>query len=352
MGNLLASSARMTSDDRAKDDVAIAETTQQRGRMEKPHWTGQPSGDDCSHEHGQPPNEVLHVAVAATVDLSRIDTSILTEISSFLGTARELLNLALTCKSFGQPTPATVLNWSLVEEVARQAVCSRATVAEMSCLPQHVIGTTTWLSILHRHEHLLTFDVLLGRYIEYLNGDKTAVCATGDYDGDVSVAVARSYIMRSGPHYVEFLITGTATNIGIGIVRPMPGLDAGAYDEEFDFFDDRFYPDFLAQRSADWVNDNAHACSFASGCGLMSWINWYERELGQSWEGMEACQLGDTVGMLLDLDEGTLSVYRNNRRLGVMKGGLSGAYCWYVDVSPGDAVEIRRVTNLPTALQS
>ena len=43
-------------------------------------------------------HEVLPVVVAATVDLSRIDTSLVTQISSFLGTSRELLNLALTCK--------------------------------------------------------------------------------------------------------------------------------------------------------------------------------------------------------------------------------------------------------------
>ena len=39
-------------------------------------------------------HEVLPVVVAATVDLSRLDTSIVAQISSFLGTSRELLNRA------------------------------------------------------------------------------------------------------------------------------------------------------------------------------------------------------------------------------------------------------------------
>ena len=57
---------------------------------------------------------------------------------------------------------------------------------------------------------------------------------------------------------------------------------------------------------------------------------------------MEACHSGDTIGMLLNLDEGTLTVYKNNRRLGVLKDGLSGSYCWFVSVSTGDAISIKR----------
>ncbi|EJK49496.1 hypothetical protein THAOC_31625, partial [Thalassiosira oceanica] len=122
---------------------------------------------------------VTEVIVNTAVDLSRLDTSLVNQVSSFLGTARELLNLALTCKSFGRPDPETALNWSLVEEVARQIVRSRATDAEMSILPRYDSScTVTWLSILHRFEHPLLFDVLLGRYVEYLNRDKTKVCGT------------------------------------------------------------------------------------------------------------------------------------------------------------------------------
>ncbi|EJK50812.1 hypothetical protein THAOC_30086 [Thalassiosira oceanica] len=59
-----------------------------------------------------------------TVDLSRVDTSLVTHIASFVGMARELLNLALTCKSFGGLPPGLDLDWSLAKEVAREAVCS------------------------------------------------------------------------------------------------------------------------------------------------------------------------------------------------------------------------------------
>ena len=89
---------------------------------------------------------------------------------------------------------------------------------------------TTWLSILQRHEHLLDFDVLLGGYIEYLNGDKTAIRGTGE--DEFGTAVSSIFVMSFGVHYTEFLITGTPH---IGIVGPMPGLNTGAY-QEGDFF--------------------------------------------------------------------------------------------------------------------
>ena len=77
--------------------------------------------------------------------------------------------------------------------------------------------------------------------------------------------------------------------------------------------------------------------------GRMSWTNWDDEEnCALSWEGMEGCGTGATIGMLLDLDEGTLTLYKNNRRLGVMKDGLSGSYCWYVSVWEGAAITIKR----------
>ena len=87
-----------------------------------------------------------------------------------------------------------------------------------------------------------------------------------------------------------------------------------------------------------------HACEYFCPDGTISWTDWGEadEEFGISWEGMEASRSGDTVGMLLNLDEGTLAVYKNNHRLGVMKDGLSGSYCWYVGVLGGATVAIKR----------
>jgi hypothetical protein len=45
--------------------------------------------------------------------------------------------------------------------------------------------------------------------------------------------------------------------------------------------------------------------------------------------------------MLLDLDQGSMTVYKNDERLGVMATGLSGEYSWAVElVMQGASVRI------------
>jgi hypothetical protein len=45
--------------------------------------------------------------------------------------------------------------------------------------------------------------------------------------------------------------------------------------------------------------------------------------------------------MLLDLDQGTMTVYKNDERLGVMATGLSGEYSWAVTLyGQGSSVRI------------
>ena len=39
------------------------------------------------------------------------------------------------------------------------------------------------------------------------------------------------------------------------------------------------------------------------------------------------------LGLLLDLDEGTLTVYKDGTRLGVMMDGLSGEYTWVAEMT-------------------
>ena len=48
------------------------------------------------------------------------------------------------------------------------------------------------------------------------------------------------------------------------------------------------------------------------------------------------------LGMLLDLGEGTLSVYQNGQRLGTLKDGLAGEYCWIAGFFGSGDVTIQR----------
>ena len=49
-----------------------------------------------------------------------------------------------------------------------------------------------------------------------------------------------------------------------------------------------------------------------------------------NWEGMQSArEQGDRIGMLLDLDQGSMSIWKNGERLGVMQAeGLTGPLCW------------------------
>jgi len=89
-----------------------------------------------------------------------------------------------------------------------------------------------------------------------------------------------------------------------------------------------------------------HLCQYFCADGAKFCTDWEhvpEHVRDREWEGREDCEAGDTIGMLLNLEEGTLTVYKNNRRLGVMKDGLSGSYCWYTSLIEGDAaVAIKR----------
>ena len=53
-----------------------------------------------------------------------------------------------------------------------------------------------------------------------------------------------------------------------------------------------------------------------------------------NWEGMQdATEQGDRIGMLLDLDQGSMAVWTNDEKRGVIVAeGLSGPLCWAVSM--------------------
>lgn len=66
-------------------------------------------------------------------------------------------------------------------------------------------------------------------------------------------------------------------------------------------------------------------------------------EVWSAWTGMEAMVAGDTVGLVLDLVADTLSVYRNERRLGVLWTGIAGKQLsWFASVNVGSSVRVSK----------
>jgi hypothetical protein len=139
--------------------------------------------------------------------------------------------------------------------------------------------------------------------------------------------------MEAGLHYAEFTLLnrGLFASAYIGVVEA--GFDAAA-------------------GGTWWARD---PCESAEGWMLdTGYGNLCHAGLASNWEGMP--QFGevkarDTVGLLLDLGQRTLSVYLNGSRRGVMAaprmhrmavGELSGPLRWAVEVSGGASVRIER----------
>ena len=113
----------------------------------------------------------------------------------------------------------------------------------------------------------------------------------------------------------------------------------------------------LAQKTDEW-GDDLHCCSYHSLRGKCYFASWNDEDKGEDddwdgdeWEGMEHFHVVDdlAVGLLLDHDAGTLSVFKDGRKLGVLKEGLTGAYCWYVYSfkSPREGLSINIKRGMP-----
>jgi hypothetical protein len=129
--------------------------------------------------------------------------------------------------------------------------------------------------------------------------------------------------MRAGRHYAQFTVAGLVVRgsmVYFGVIRS--GW-AGEGGEEADAVDGHcFYNTYNGSRSP----------------GRRDWV------------GMQdAYEEGGRIGMLLDLDQGTMTVYKNDERLGVMATGLSGEYSWAVALYGQGAGARIDATELPAA---
>ena len=146
-------------------------------------------------------------------------------------------------------------------------------------------------------------------------------------------------------HFIEFTVTNHEQDgfIYLGVIRPV-SLTKGI-DLNTDWggvvnpvavssnYKSAVAEKWRSQRTATWGDSNIHCCAYYCGNGRCFWTDWNNDEGTYSgWQGREGLTGSGTIGLLLDLNEGTLSVFKNGRRLGVMKEGLGGEYVWFVSV--------------------
>ena len=267
-------------------------------------------------------------------------------IASYLS-ADGLFNLALTCTRFGITQSRSDAggndSLSLVDETARRVVHDVATDDEMAALPCY--DGENWLSkynYLQSSKAPLIFDQLVGRIV-YVEGKRSCVTNNDTYHYDWTTAFSNN-IMMAGKHYTSFEVRhGDGTGIGlflVGVMRPGKAMQSAKSIPLWS----EFYNHFTQRNRSRQYNNSINCCVYNAMDGHCSSSDWEGPSNREPWQGMETLSSPFEIGMLLNLDEGTLSVYKNGRRLGVMKRGLAGHYCWVVAMVQGTQVTIKRGT--------
>jgi hypothetical protein len=240
----------------------------------------------------------------------------LLRIGSFLG-ARDLGRLQSVARRFAQPviaaaaTAATAAKgeaseeeerWSVVDEVARRWLDVRCGDVVRELLLQRE-GRQPWLALM-REAEALSIPLSFARANEHvILSDKGSVVSVPSDGGQYLAAASDAVLGPLGRHFAEFtVVEGDA--IYLGLIRPSWALEGDGFHS---------YPFTVHEH-----------CFFDTTDGRA-----YPYDI--SWEGMQEAGPGDRVGLLLDLDRGSLAVYKNGRRLGVMVPcGLKGEYSWAV----------------------
>jgi len=245
----------------------------------------------------------------------------LLHIASFITSTKDLLRLQLTNKRFS------------VKCIAAPSASSGggpAAAPEMLCIPDEAArgwvagcseqergwvsrrGLESWLGLMHEVE-VLRLPLAFGRSHGNITLSENGAVATMSVDDWMTRAAASTAVMRSGRHFAQFTVV-SGDDMMFGVVRP--GWDVEGGVNALDVDGHCFYGTHNGRRDPGYTD----------------------------WEGMQGAEQGDRIGMLLDLDQGSMSICKNGERLGVMQAeGLTGPLCWAVSIIQVDKQRPRRV---------
>jgi len=257
------------------------------------------------------------------------DNDIVIRFASYL-CPRDLISLSLTCRRFGGSVDT---GSSLMEDTARQIICN-AEKEERDALPR--MANQSYIEVyneLLKHSEPRVFDQLIGNRLFYVNDDKSHIKFVGEATPNAAIC---NHVMRAGRHYTTFTSRGDAALLlkYVGITRPLPNWDKKGLTSFFLEDPDNF-EEFQRERTERWSGDvNYCGITLCNHVALTyDWGSWRPNGLigaaGMIGDGSHCCISGDKIGLLLDLDAGTLTIYKNGERLGTAKDGLAGEYCWF-----------------------
>ena len=287
----------------------------------------------------------------AVVESALANIDVLSQLASFLE-AKDLCQVKATCKALGSANGGAALNGLSMADEAVRRIYEDASDGEKAVLPRY--EGESWIELYHHLLMLrgrLTFDQLVGRYVKYRGGDEACLQGVGfDRVGHFSHAICGNHVMRAGKHWATFTnSSGFPIYQTVCVVRPLPGWQKRGLNW-FNPGARCFHQDLQQERTGRWEGD-VHYCRINIMYGDCDWSVWTGECVRLSnWEGRDNYDSNCTIlGMLLDLDEGTLSVYQNGRRLGTLKDGLAGEYCWTAGFWGKGDLSIQRGYNINTS---
>ena len=259
----------------------------------------------------------------------------LLHIAGFLPSARDLLCLKLTNSRFAAKVIAAAPRigaaggaaapemLSIPEEAGRLWVAG-CSGQERGWVPRRELESLLGLM---QEVALLRVPLVFGRAHDTVTLSEGGAVATKSVDDHSRRIAASNVVMRSGRHFAQFTAEQGKFPM-FGVIRP--GWDVGGGEEAYSAVGHCFY----------WLNIGWHFPAEQLPHG------------SREWDGMQDANQGDCIGMLLDLDQGSMTVWKNDDKLGVMQvESLSGPVCWAVDICElydGDSVRIMSAAAPPS----
>eukprot|EP01047_Picozoa_sp_COSAG01_P054511 COSAG01_NODE_5965_length_3929_cov_4.932898_2_plen_249_part_00 len=233
---------------------------------------------------------------AAKLLLETVD-GVAVALACQLDSPLDLLRLGMACKRFRLKTVARPLDhddsvataeaaaapqmWSIVSEAARRWVAGRPD-EQRRWVPRR--ASDCWLGLMHEVGLLCAPLVLFwhpSTHITLSEGGTVATRVTR-YDGNTWYASSKA-VMRSGRHRARFTVLRGHFQY-YGVVRPTGSVDEGGRPQAvpghrfFSVYDGSRYPG------------------------------------RERWEGAQGAREGDAITLDLDLDAGTMTVWKNGNR--------------------------------------
>ena len=160
-----------------------------------------------------------------------------------------------------------------------------------------------------------------------LSDSGTKAVKTGEGSTSWDDTAASAACMSHGKHYAEFTFDklpryGAWRSVQVGVI-PRHCDPLYAYDDS-EVRSGLFDESGVSSGVLDYLSDREYECRREYRYGWCMVDTNGKHDSLEGWEGpsREAAVEGDTIGMLLDCDAGSMTVYKNGRRIGAMKSSI------------------------------